>query len=136
MHIKGVFYEKKSKKLVSALLITAMSVVMLTGCGEPDKETKSGKNSSAGNSSETSKEDAGSGEVLTADTSEHVDLTMYLIGDRTPDFNEVYGEINKILEEKLNCSLNVEFLSWGEHDKKYSLLFSSQENFEVLSEVH
>ena len=57
---------------------------------------------------------------------------MYLIGDRTPDFDEVYAKINEILEEKLNCSLNVEFLSWGEHDTKYSLLFSSQEDFELV----
>ena len=40
--------------------------------------------------------------------------------------------INEILEEKLNCSLNVEFLSWGEHDTKYSLLFSSQEDFDLI----
>ena len=53
-------------------------------------------------------------------------VTMYLIGDRTPDFDEVYDKINEILEEKLNCSLKVEFLSWGEHDTKYSLLFSSR----------
>ena len=57
---------------------------------------------------------------------------MYLIGDRTPDFDEVYAKINEILEEKLNCSLNVEFLSWGEHDTKYSLLFSSQEDFDLI----
>jgi len=61
-----------------------------------------------------------------------VDLRMYLIGDRTPDFDEVYGEINKILEEKLNCSVSVDFLSWGEMDTKYSLLFSSQEDFDLI----
>lgn len=66
------------------------------------------------------------------DTSEHVDLRMYLIGDRTPDFDEVYGKINEILEEKLNCSLAVDFLSWGEMDTKYSLLFSSQEDFDLI----
>lgn len=66
------------------------------------------------------------------DISEHVDLTMYLIGDRTPDFDEVYGKINEILEEKLNCSLSVEFLSWGEHDTKYSLLFSGGEEFDLI----
>ena len=66
------------------------------------------------------------------DVSRHQDLTMYLIGDRTQDFDEVYSEINKILEEELNCSLKVEFLSWGEHDTKYSLLFSSQEDFDLI----
>lgn len=66
------------------------------------------------------------------DTSEHVDLKMYLIGDRTADFDEVYAKINEILEEKLNCSLSVDFLSWGEHDTKYSLLFSGGEDFDLI----
>ena len=56
------------------------------------------------------------------------------VSDRRPypGFDEVYAKINEILEEKLNCSLNVEFLSWGEHDTKYSLLFSSQEDFDLI----
>ena len=84
----------------------------------------SGENSSA--------EASGGGSTGAIDTSEHVELKMYLIGDRTPDFDEVYGEINKILEEKLNCSISVDFLSWGEHDTKYSLLFSGQEEFDLI----
>lgn len=108
---------KRMKKLVSVLLTTAMTVGMLAGCG----------------SSNTKSTSTDSQESTTAvDTSEHVDLTMYLLGDRTPDFDEVYGKINEILEEKLNCSLNVEFLSWGEHGTKYSLLFSAQEDFDLI----
>ncbi len=113
---------KKMKKLVSVLLTTAMTVVMLAGCGSTD--TKGTTTSATTKGSQESKE--------VASTSEHVDLTMYLIGDRTPDFDEVYGKINEILEEKLNCSLKVEFLSWGDHSTKYSLLFSAQEDFDLI----
>ena len=109
------------KKL--AALFTAAAVMMgtLAGCG-------SGSGASAG------EQNAAQGEESTGvvDTSEHVDLKMYLIGERTPDFDEVYGKINEILEEKLNCSLSVDFLSWGEHDTKYSLLFSSAEDFDLI----
>lgn len=66
------------------------------------------------------------------DTSEHVDLKMCLIGDRSADFDEVYDEVNAVLEEKLNCSLSVDFLSWGEHDTKYALLFQSGEAFDLI----
>ena len=110
--------KKRLQKITTLFLSTAMTVAMLAGCGNSGgntqsdagnsggADTPSGENSSAG--------DDGSGSAGTIDTSEHVDLKMYLIGDRTPDFDEVYGEINKILEEKLNCSISVEFLSWGE----------------------
>ncbi|WP_167958474.1 DUF3502 domain-containing protein [Anaerosporobacter faecicola] len=125
---------KRTKKLLSVLLTTAMAVGMLTGCGS-NKSNNNKQNS--GNSTEvtteaTAEASGDNGETSKVDTSEHVDLTMYLIGDRTQDFDEVYGKINEILEEKLNCTLNVEFLSWGEHDTKYSLLFSSQEDFDLI----
>ncbi len=66
------------------------------------------------------------------DVSKHQDITMYLIGQKTADFDDVYAQINRILEEKLNCSLKVDFLSWGEHATKYSLLFSSMEDFDLI----
>lgn len=126
--------KKRNTKLLSILMTTAMTVGMLTGCGSDSGSADSGSSNTENTASDTTQteDSSASEESLTVDTSEHVDLTMYLIGDRTPDFDEVYGEINKILEEKLNCSLSVEFLSWGEHDTKYSLLFSSQEDFDLI----
>ena len=122
---------KKNMKKAAALTLSAvMTAGLLTGCGASD----SGASGSAAGGSQTQNSNAGqtSGGETTPDLSEHVDLTMYLLGDRTPDFDEVYGEINRLLEEKLNCSINVEFLSWGEHDTKYSLLFSGGEDFDLI----
>lgn len=117
--------KKGMKKALALLLGTAMTMGMLAGCGSSD-------NGSSASNTPAADTAGGSAETLTVDTSEHVDLKMYLIGDRTPDFDEVYGKINEILEEKLNCSLSVDFLSWGEHDTKYSLLFSAQEDFDLI----
>lgn len=117
--------KKGMKKALALLLGTAMTMGMLAGCGSSD-------NGSSASNTPAADTAGGSAEALTVDTSEHVDLKMYLIGDRTPDFDEVYGKINEILEEKLNCSLSVDFLSWGEHDTKYSLLFSAQEDFDLI----
>lgn len=107
---------KITKKSLSAFLAAVMAAGTLAGCGSSNGTSSS---ASSSNNSETTAAE-GTSKV---DTSEHVDLTMYLIGERTPDFDEVYGKINEILEKKLNCSLSVEFLSWGEHDAKYSLCF-------------
>lgn len=122
---------KKSMKKAAALTLSAvMATGLLAGCGGGDNGS-SGTDSTAGNSTAGSADSTGSaGGAI--DTSEHVDLKMYLLGDRTPDFDEVYAEINKILEEKLNCSVSVEFLGWGEHDTKYSLLFSGGEDFDLI----
>ena len=99
----------------------------LAGCG--------GSEAAGGTSEGTATEKVAAEGTKTyngVDVSEHVELKMYLLGERTPDFDEVYGKINEILEEKLNCSISVDFLSWGEHDTTYSLLFSSQEDFDLI----
>lgn len=103
--------KKNVKKLAALSMSAALAAGMLAGCGN--------------------KEDAGQG-GSGGDTSEYVELKMYLLGDRTPDFDEVYGEINNILKEKLNCTISVDFLSWGEHDTKYSLLFAGEEEFDLV----
>ena len=81
--------KKSTKKLVSVLLASAMAAGMLAGCGSGNG------NGSTGDSKSSSAVSGTSGDNLNADTSEHVDLTMYLIGDRTPDFDEVYAKINE-----------------------------------------
>lgn len=118
--------KKNMKKAAALTLSAAMAAGLLAGCGSKDSGASAGSSAQSGTAGSQA---AGSNGV---DTSEHVDLTMYLLGDRTADFDEVYGEINKLLEEKLNCSINVEFLSWGDHDTKYSLLFSGGEDFDLI----
>ena len=97
--------KKTMRKIAALLLAVVMCVGAFAGCGK-SKDT--------------------------SDTSKYVELKMYLLGDRTADFDDVYGKINEILKEKLNCTISVEFLSWGEHDTKYSLLFSSGEDFDLI----
>ncbi len=119
---------KISKKLVSLGLALTMSVGLLAGCGGSNDAA----NATTAAANKGGSADAAAKTFNGVDISEHVDLKMYLLGDRTPDFDAVYAEINKILEEKLNASISVDFLSWGEHDTKYSMLFSSQEDFDLI----
>ena len=122
--------KKRIQKVLAMLLITAMTVGIIAGCGGSGSSNSGGSTKSPDAGTQGSKEAGAAGEA--ADTSEHVELKMYLIGDRSADFDAVYAEVNKILEEKLNCSLSVDFLSWSEHETKYSLLFSSGEPFDLI----
>jgi len=127
--------KNRMKKVLVLLLGASMAMGMMIGCssGTADSQGSSGiGQTTADNTAGDASTGGLAGEALSVDTSEHVDLKMYLIGDRTPDFDEVYSKINEILEEKLNCSVSVDFLSWGEHDTKYSLLFSGGEEFDLI----
>ena len=67
-----------------------------------------------------------------ADTSREVKLTMYLLGDRTADFDTVFAKINEKLKEQINATLEVKFMSWGEWEQKYPLVFASGEDFDII----
>ncbi|SHK11505.1 putative aldouronate transport system substrate-binding protein [Anaerocolumna jejuensis DSM 15929] len=109
------------KRIFSIIMVLTLIAAMFTGCSQ-DKKTE-GKE----------KRVSAEGKTLNrVDISEPVTLKMYLLGERTPDFDKVYAEVNKILKEKVNATVEVDFLSWSEHDKKYSLLFSGGEDFDLI----
>jgi len=95
---------KKMKFIVCAVLAIALAAVTLAGC-----KGKAG-----------------------ADTSKAVTVRMYLLGDKSKDFDLVYGEINRILKEEINAAVEVTFLSWAEHAQRYSLLFAGGEDFDLI----
>jgi putative aldouronate transport system substrate-binding protein len=75
---------------------------------------------------------AGLAQASAIDTSKEVGLKMYLLGDRPADFDKVYDEINKELKDRINATVEVDFLSWAEHGTKYSLLFAAGEEFDLI----
>jgi putative aldouronate transport system substrate-binding protein len=66
------------------------------------------------------------------DVSKSLNLTAYVLGDLQPDGQEVYDRINDILRTTINATIDWKYLSWAEHDTKYSLLFTSQEDFDII----
>lgn len=106
------------KRMIALLLVFLLAVSVLGGCSKTKKGSETGNNN--GNSGEP------------VGTEEEVKLVMYLLGDKAEDFDLVYAEINKKLKERVNATLEVKFLSWAEHDTKYSLLFSGNEKFDLI----
>lgn len=118
------------KKILSIILVLSLFAALLTGCAKDKETAEQGNNASTQtpNSSGTGDDETFNG----IDISKPITLKMYLLGDRTADFDKVYEEINKILKEKVNATVEVEFLSWSEHDTKYSLLFAGAEDFDLI----
>ena len=115
------------KKITALLFTIIVAVYMLTACGITGAPPVSEDSGATPVTSEGSGTETGG-----IDISKKVSLKMYLLGDGAADVDLVYGEISKILEENINASITVDFLSWAEHDTKYPLLFSSGENFDLI----
>lgn len=118
---------KKASKLISALLTAAMVGTLLAGCGSSSGTTAPESASDKGNAST---EAASSGETG-LDTSEEVELVMYVVSNEPAKQQELTDNMNKIFKEKLNCTLKINYIGWAEYPNKYPLLFSSGEAFDM-----
>lgn len=125
------------KKKVLAALLSACMVLGVSACGSEtaDSSVTTGSEAQAVTESaeSTASNDASNGtEEAAIDTSEYVELKMYLVGDKPEGFDDVYEKVNEILLDKINATVSVDWLSWAEHGTKYSLLFSGNEDFDMI----
>ena len=65
------------------------------------------------------------------DTSEEVQLVMYVISDRPAGQDIVDENMNNYFKEKLNCTLQINWIGWAEYANKYPMLYSSGEQFDM-----
>ncbi|SCP94849.1 ABC transporter substrate-binding protein [Anaerobium acetethylicum] len=107
------------KKVLGVALSMTLVAGTLTGCGS-GQETKE--------TQEKTETEGGAGAL---DTSEEVELVMYVVSDRPAGQDAVDENLNKLLKEKLNCTLKINWIGWAEYSNKYPLLYSSGEAFDM-----
>jgi putative aldouronate transport system substrate-binding protein len=66
------------------------------------------------------------------DTSEFVELTMYLIGQPALDYDEMVAEMNAAMKEDINANVRVVWIGWGEFTTKYPLELASGEPIDLV----
>lgn len=121
--------KRKNKSILLAIILTF--VMILSACGgnsnngvkesaEPVKENQTVTDD------KTVVEEAG------IDTSKEVKLKMIFVGPKPIDYDLVFTEINKKLKEKVNATLEGEFLDWSDWAQKYPLKLAANENFDMI----
>lgn len=101
---------KSKKRWMSGILTAGMAVGMLSGNGPAV---------SAADGAE-------------ADTSEHVVLNVYCIGDEGGIYAEDHIDaINELLTEKINAEINPIMVSWGDYTTKLPMVWASGEAYDL-----
>ncbi|SDT38093.1 putative aldouronate transport system substrate-binding protein [Paenibacillaceae bacterium GAS479] len=122
---------KRSKRHLG-LAVTSMlaATMVLSACGQANN---AGNNSPAANNSATSNTtNTGEQGNTAADTSTEVKLKLVLLGAKPADYDAVFAEINKNLKEKINATVEAEFLAWSDWSQKYPLKFAANEDFDII----
>ncbi len=63
---------------------------------------------------------------------EPYEVTLVMPGAPLKDHDLVIGEMNKILTEKINATLNLHYVDWGAWTEKTNLMFASSESFDLI----
>lgn len=124
---------RNSKILAMFLVLIMLGGMFLSACGQKPAPPADTAPAAAPSEEPDSKAAVAETEGTEAiDTSQEVKLVMYLLGERTPDFDKVFDRINEKLKEKINATIEVKFMGWGEWEQKYPLVFASGEDFDLI----
>lgn len=97
----------KFKKLMTLTLVTVLaSAFSLTGCS--DKE-----------------------EATNTNTGQTTNLIWYTIGTPQKDTEKVQAELNKYLKEKINTTVEIKQVDWGDYSKKMQVVINSGEDYDI-----
>ena len=67
------------------------------------------------------------------DLSETIDLTMYMVGDKPTDLEDVLDAANtEYFNPILNTNLSMQFLSWSDYQTKYSLVLAGGDKVDLI----
>lgn len=125
----------KLLQMVSVLLVLMLVTLSFAGCGKEEVKEDAGKASTETKTEEkkeTKTEDKAEEVVEEVEEElEPVELVWYLIGDPQDDQASVIEEVNKILTEKINATLDMRVIGWGEYDQKMKLKIASGEAFDL-----
>ncbi|WP_068620056.1 ABC transporter substrate-binding protein [Paenibacillus tuaregi] len=107
------------KKGFALTLVFVLMLSMLAGCG--------GGSSSGAKEQEAVKSD---GTVDTAKL-DPVKLKLYLIGPSQKDLGLVQDEINKYLTKKINTTIDITMIDWGDYSQRMQVITSSGEDYDI-----
>ena len=123
------------KKRTLALILSALTAAtVFASCSD-----SSGGSSAASESSTSGSETAGTETGETSGDSDlreeelvTLDIVCMSSGKNEPDITDVENAMNEILEEKLNCNVDLTFIAYANYADQISLLLSSGEDADLL----
>ncbi|GGG22766.1 extracellular solute-binding protein [Paenibacillus abyssi] len=112
------------KKRYATLVLTIFMALALivSACGN------NANNGAAVDNGSQSGADAGANN---GGTSEELTLKLLMVGAKPVDYDVVFTELNNKLKEKINATVEVEFLDWSDWTQKYPLKFAANEDFDI-----
>lgn len=118
---------KKIRQSIKVLLLMFVIVSLIVGC------------SSNGNNNDNVNSTAPANEAKSDSTTpepevklDPYEIVMVMPGSEQKDHDLVMGEVNKLLTEKINATLDLQFIDWSAWADKTNLMFASSESVDLV----
>jgi len=126
----------KVKKLLALLLAIVMITMFIAACADNDDPTPAPVETDTGTETpavtDDNTDDSDTEAPVVADDLPFVNLTFYMVGEPTAEWNGIQDVINSRLEEDINANLEMLWLSWGEREMRYPLILASGEPIDLI----
>lgn len=124
----------KAKRIMSVLAAACMAFGLAacgSGTGNGGSTSAAAQESGQEAGTEAVASEAGTQETA-VDISEEVTLRIYAVGN-SGDIHqdEIYERINEITKEKINATIEVTMLSWGDYTTKLPAILASGEDYDL-----
>lgn len=117
---------RKNKRTFSMLAFIMGAALVMAGCSGGNNTPAASQSPSATKSPE---ETAAATETPKLDP---VELSIYYPGDEQKDVAQVETELNKLLKDKINATVKINAVSWGDWTQKINLMVSGGEPFDLM----
>lgn len=64
-------------------------------------------------------------------SSGEVELKWYLIGTPQADVDKVMAEVNKYTKDKINATIDLKLIDWGDYDERMQVITASAEEYDI-----
>ncbi|OPH59911.1 hypothetical protein BC351_18460 [Paenibacillus ferrarius] len=115
---------KNMKKAFGSVFSIVCAVSLISGCSNGKTEGPTAAVSPA----ESSKSGA---EASSSAKLAPVNLTIYRVGTPQPDEKAVVDAMNKITKEKINTTITLNTIDWGNYDDKMKVIISAGEDWDI-----
>lgn len=119
------------KKVVSMLVIMAIALGLLAGCGSSKETSQSKSSESSSASTENAKEES---TIESQEPEEPVHLKWYVYGSKAnaEPYAEIIEAVNKLLLEKINVTVEIIGVKGSELSQRVDLALSANEEFDLV----
>ncbi|SHL26329.1 putative aldouronate transport system substrate-binding protein [Anaerocolumna jejuensis DSM 15929] len=112
------------RRLMALIMVVVVGVWALAGCGSQEK-----KNNNA-NSAENAQSTPDAGKQAKNEKTEHIKILM--AGTEQPDQQRVVDAMNKLLQEKLNMTIEISMVNFGNYKQQCQLALSGGDDYDVV----